>query len=88
MGTRRCSEEIGGSCEEISDDAADIEDDGSRNQIRDRDGSEDMENADAGETHEKMDTENVPGDVCVLGTGRETTKSQTSLDMQLRRDAG
>ena len=75
MGTRRCSEEIGGSCEEISDDAADIEDDGSRNQIRDRDGSEDMENTDAGETYEEMVPEDVSGYVHVLGSGGKTAKS-------------
>ena len=75
VGTGRCSEEIGGSCEEVSNGANDIEDVGSRNQIRDRGGSEEMENTDAGGTYEELGTEGVSGYVHVLGSGRKTTKS-------------
>ena len=85
--TRGCNEETGGSCKEVGNDATDIEDDGSRNQIRDRDGSEEMENTGAVETHEKvgtqrregtyeeMGTEDFFGYVHVLGLGRKTTES-------------
>ena len=55
------SEEIGGSCEEMSDGAAGtcIEDDGSRDQIRDIKGSEETEDTEASETNEEMGTENA-----------------------------
>ena len=75
VSTRGCNEEIGGSCKEISNDAVDIEDDGSKNQIRDRGDSEEMENADAGETYAEMGTKDVSGYVHVLGSGRKTTDS-------------
>ena len=88
VGTRRCSKEIGGSCEEISYDAASIKDDRGRNQIRDIKGSDEMKGTDADETNEKMGAENVSGNVCVLSTRRKTATSRTSLDMHLRRDPG
>ena len=75
MDAKGCSEGIGGSCKEISNDAADIEDDGSRNQIGDRGGNEEMENTDAGETYEEIGTKDVSGYVHVLGSGRKTTES-------------
>ena len=68
-------------------DAADIKDDGGRNQIRDIEGSEEMEGTYAGETNGETGAENVSGDICVLGLGRKTATSQTSLDMQLMREA-
>ena len=47
VGIRGCDKEIGGSCEEVSNDATDIEDDGGRNQVRDGDSDEEMEDSDA-----------------------------------------
>ena len=71
---QRCNEETGGSCKEVSDDAADTKDDGSRNQVRNRDGNEEMENTGTNETYEKMGTKNIFGYVRVLRSRRKTTE--------------